>query len=564
MNLRNAFLPNLTTNSTSIIDYSETQTVKFSDLFSSKVLKFINVSGSNTVTFPSNIQLSKLFSNPTNGSCIQYTIEFDSSSFNIVYDDGTLNLQDSIVKIFIQISTADPLVINLYSALNGTFFGGYTGGTGYTGATGYQATGFTGSTGVTGYTGYTGYQTTGYTGFTGSTGVTGYTGYTGYQTTGYTGFTGSTGVTGYTGYTGGGYRGPEVPFTGLNSFPISTAGLGPTFTNLSAGTGNFTATNKNVNATIAGNTNFGSISAFSATGIYSNNSVFGYSSLPFVETGINNCALGSSAGVTSADSTTSNATMAGYRSGGRDYTCSLGVNSLNFCQSTGLSCIGFNTIKNFGSTGCVGNVGIGDNTLLNYRGTGTTSIGSNSGVTLSTGSNNILIGANAGMSYSGYVTSVINIGSLVATPPNNYISLGQTPVNSGGPLVLQTKCYIAGTRGITTSVSNAVAVLVDSFGQFGTVSSSSRYKDNIAPITNSSLLHQLKPVSFNYKTHSSQDKQYGFIAEEVLTVLPELVVFKDEIPDTVQYHQFYGLIIAELQRMRNEYTTDLDLIESEL
>lgn len=89
-----------------------------------------------------------------------------------------------------------------------TGFNGKTGSTGVTGNYGSTgSTGYTGFTGRTGSTGATGSQgctsatgSTGSTGRTGSTGITGRTGSTG--STGVTGRTGSTGVTGFTGVTG--------------------------------------------------------------------------------------------------------------------------------------------------------------------------------------------------------------------------------------------------------------------------------------------------------------------------------------------------------------------------
>ena len=45
---------------------------------------------------------------------------------------------------------------------------------------------------------------------------------------------------------------------------------------------------------------------------------------------------------------------------------------------------------------------------------------------------------------------------------------------------LQTRAFIAGIRGVTTGIANAIPVLIDSSGQLGTVSSSARYKEDIA------------------------------------------------------------------------------------
>ena len=56
--------------------------------------------------------------------------------------------------------------------------------------------------------------------------------------------------------------------------------------------------------------------------------------------------------------------------------------------------------------------------------------------------------------------------------PRNTTRIGST----------QTRVFIAGIRGVTTTNTNAVAVLVDSFGQLGTISSSQRYKEDSRPM----------------------------------------------------------------------------------
>ena len=44
---------------------------------------------------------------------------------------------------------------------------------------------------------------------------------------------------------------------------------------------------------------------------------------------------------------------------------------------------------------------------------------------------------------------------------------------------MHTKTVIAGIRGITTGVANAIPVVIDSNGQLGTVSSSIRFKEDV-------------------------------------------------------------------------------------
>jgi hypothetical protein len=119
----------------------------------------------------------------------------------------------------------------------------------------------------------------------------------------------------------------------------------------------------------------------------------------------------------------------------------------------------------------------------------------------------------------------------------------------------QTKGFIAGIRGVTTGSNNAIAVLIDSNGQLGTVSSSRRYKDDIQPMGDvSAALLKLRPVTFRYKKpydDGSKPIQYGLIAEEAAEVFPDLTVFNaDGTPETVKYHLLPALLLNEYQRQQ--------------
>ena len=148
-------------------------------------------------------------------------------------------------------------------------------------------------------------------------------------------------------------------------------------------------------------------------------------------------------------------------------------------------------------------------------------MGSNAGINLTTGSNNIDIGAPGIADESG----VIRIGKK----PN------------------ATATFIAGIRETTTATANAVPVVIDSAGQLGTVSSSRRFKDEIKPMDNSSeAVLGLKPVTFHYKNDTQNTPQFGLIAEEVAKVNPDLVVRDDkgEIY-TVRYDAVNAMLLNE-------------------
>ena len=121
----------------------------------------------------------------------------------------------------------------------------------------------------------------------------------------------------------------------------------------------------------------------------------------------------------------------------------------------------------------------------------------------------------------------------------------------------QTKTFIAGIRAVTTGVNNAQPVVIDSNGQLGTVSSSRRYKEDIADMGDASArLQSLRPVTFRYKkSYDNGEKpiQFGLIAEEVAETFPELAVFNAEgQPETVKYQDLTPLLLNEFLKQHRQ------------
>src|SRR6185436_10412484 len=121
------------------------------------------------------------------------------------------------------------------------------------------------------------------------------------------------------------------------------------------------------------------------------------------------------------------------------------------------------------------------------------------------------------------------------------------------------KTFVAGIRGITTGVADAIPVVIDSNGQLGTISSSIRFKEDIHDMADASRrLLRLRPVTFRYTQayiNGAKPIQYGLIAEEVAEVFPELAVRgADGQVETVHYETLNVLLLNELQQQirRNE------------
>jgi hypothetical protein len=150
--------------------------------------------------------------------------------------------------------------------------------------------------------------------------------------------------------------------------------------------------------------------------------------------------------------------------------------------------------------------------------------------------------AGAALTSGGY-NIFIGDGGSVLTSATGTICIGNPSE--------QTATYITGIRGITTGESNAVELTIDSNGQLGTVSSSRRYKEDIADMGDASArLLRLRPVTFRYRkpyNDGSKPIQYGLVAEEVAQVFPELAVFNAQgQPESVRYQLLAPLLLNEL------------------
>jgi uncharacterized coiled-coil protein SlyX len=203
-----------------------------------------------------------------------------------------------------------------------------------------------------------------------------------------------------------------------------------------------------------------------------------------------------------------------------DINVATGQQALNH-NTTGDGNIALGASALFNNASGDDNVAIGFSALLNNTGSGNIALGTLAGTALTTGNSNIVIG---------------NLVPGVAGEANT--------MRIGGN---QFTTFIAGIRGRTTGVADAIPVFIDSAGQLGTISSSRRFKNEIKPMDSASQsILALKPVTFHYKSDSTGTPQFGLIAEEVAQVNPDLVV-RD--PDgqiyTVGYEAVNAMLLNE-------------------
>src|SRR5882762_1811928 len=263
----------------------------------------------------------------------------------------------------------------------------------------------------------------------------------------------------------------------------------------------------------AGNTASGT-GALQSNTIGNNNTANGASALQNSTNGDSNTANGVSAlqnNTTGNQNTASGASALTNNTAGSN-NAATGANAL-FSNTTGQN-----------NTAC-GTFALGNNTT----GSVNIGIGNSAGIDLTTGSNNI------------------DIGNLGVAAEANTIRIGTDGV--------QTRTFITGIRGVTTGSTTGVAVLIDTNGQLGTVSSSRRVKDDIADMGEaSSALMKLRPVTFHYKSDKNpkgRTLQYGLVAEEVAKAAPGLVARSADGKIETVYYQFLApMLLNEYQKQQ--------------
>jgi Chaperone of endosialidase len=275
------------------------------------------------------------------------------------------------------------------------------------------------------------------------------------------------------------------------------------------------------------NTGFG-FSALTLNFSGSNNSAFGNNALSN-NTGNNNAAFGAAALLSNTIGSSNTATG----------TSALRQNTIGVANTaSGVNTLFFNTTGSantaIGHTALFNSSSGGFNTALGYRalynkttGYYNLALGQNAGSSLTTGNNNIYL-SNAG-----------------ATTEYSTIRIGNAT---------HVRAFISGVRGRKTGAANAVAVVIDSNGQLGTINSSQRFKKDIRDMDEAShRLLQLRPVTYHYKQPSEDGAnplEYGLIAEEVAKVYPDLVAYgADGKVETVQYHKLTPMLVNEVQHL---------------
>jgi hypothetical protein len=305
------------------------------------------------------------------------------------------------------------------------------------------------------------------------------------------------------------------------------------------------------------------------TGSAVDNVAVGFQALTSITTGAQNTAVGSGA-------------LPAVMSGGSN--TAIGYNALLALTSgTQNTAVGSNALAE--ATTASFNTAVGTGALFAATGERNVSVGENAGVALTTGDFNTFVGHPAAFNLIIGNRNTI-IGAVAYTNAtggvgggNKNIVIGESSgnaymtdesdnllLNSNGTVgdnqvmrigygtaatLAQTKSFINGIRGVTTTNNDAIAVLIDSAGQLGTVSSSRRNKTNIKDMeTASDFIYKLRPVTFSFVSDRTHLLRYGLIAEEVEQVNAGLVAYTEEgEPMSVKYHDLPALLLNEIQKL---------------
>lgn len=239
---------------------------------------------------------------------------------------------------------------------------------------------------------------------------------------------------------------------------------------------------------------------------------------------------------------------AGAAIGGSQGNCFYGINSgvgttgnFNTAIGTGALSAGSNTTEL--------NVVVGVNSLIALSsGNGAnTVIGESCAQNTVNAQNCVIVGNATGNSYTGSEAYNILLGPLITgtAGEQNIMRLGAT---STGAAIQST--YVGGIFGSTVT---GTAVLCASNGQLGTIVSSRRYKDNIQDMDDSACIYDLKAKNFTMKNDATKHRQWGFIAEEVAQIKPDLVNYHHETNEieSVRYLDLIPMLVNEIQKLQN-------------
>lgn len=346
--------------------------------------------------------------------------------------------------------------------------------------------------------------------------------------------------------------------------------------------------------TLSGNTDGSS----SGTG----NVAVGYNAMngPAATTATNNTALGSlamgGAGLTSAGNNVAIGYEAMYNATSSVWSVAIGQFAMGNVTGNGaITAVGYNAGESSASFGTF----VGYEAGQTNTGSGNVAFGAGalSAAASATGGNNTTIGFDTGLIITGGASNTIlgnAVGSTVLTTGSDNILIGVSSNITTAAAGTSNTINIGGTGGSWMSVTGTNTNTTEATSLFGSLtlpnissdathtdatlcedttshtvfagsgtagiclgSSSLRYKERVVPVGEGlAEIEKLKPVNFYYKQGHGDNgakEQYGFIAEDVISVLPKLTQLdKDGKPNSVDYLGMTPVLVKAVQEQQTE------------
>jgi len=134
----------------------------------------------------------------------------------------------------------------------------------------------------------------------------------------------------------------------------------------------------------------------------------------------------------------------------------------------------------------------------------------------------------SGPSTVNWIYRRLTSGPLVITPVDS-----KHPIYINNDLVVKKDLYVEG------SIYNP---------------SDAKLKENIESISPEEIdnLFKINPIQFSYKQDKTKLKHFGFLAQDVEKVFPELVNTLEKDYKTVNYQEFIPIMLSKMQQMQNE------------
>ena len=367
-------------------------------------------------------------------------------------------------------------------------------------------------------------------------------------------------------------------FIGYQAGHLNTSGSSNVFIGNLAG---------RVNQTSSGNTFIGSSAGSAST--FGNNTFIGATSGNKNTTGSYNTYVGSGTGLlnTIGSYNTLEGTFAGFFNGSGGENTAIGYNAMRYATTPSQNTIlGFNAGAFVFATSYSGNTFIGhrsgasmitgaDNVLVgrnsgvNTNASDNVFIGTDAGKTNTTGTNNTYVGYNADGTAA--LSNSAAIGYNASVTASNSIVLGDGTANVGiACSAPKHKLHVVGdiaAEGGTIYASTAV------INTTITACSDIRFKKNITPISNAlQNVLNLQGVNYEWKVkefptrHFTNEKQIGFIAQDLEKIFPQFVVTDKEGYKSVDYARLTPVLVEAIksqQMMIEEMKNQIQKIKSE-